>query len=76
MRPSIFTTQLNNLRRLRDHDEMMLIRHLQAEGLNKDDARRAASEYLSDSYHINRKLGGIVSIERLPGDNGGPLLDE
>ena len=54
------------------HDETMIARDLQASGLSRVDALRAAYEHVKGTRRAGITPGGIVSISRRPGDNGGP----
>lgn len=53
-------------------DETMIARDLQAAGMRRVDALRAAYEHVKRTRRGGVTPGGIVSISRRHGDNGGP----
>lgn len=62
-------------------DEVALARHFQREhGMSRGDALRAAAKHVAENAWRYRGSGGTevvsVTVERRPGDNGGPALDD
>jgi hypothetical protein len=62
-------------------EEVAIARHLQRDlGLSRSEALRAAAEHVARQLHRRAYEGNAavvsVTIERLPGDNGGPALGD
>jgi hypothetical protein len=78
-RKSPHTEQLNRRERNRLNEEVALARALQAFGMTRSDALRAAAEHVAQMDRSGRVLGNIVgqsvSVKR-EGDNGGPPLTD
>lgn len=70
------SAHLDALEQGRLNDEVMIARDLQASGLTRSEALKAAADHVARMYRQGREPGGIVSVERQPGDNGGPILND
>lgn len=62
-------------------DEVAIARHLQRElGLSRGEALKAAAEHIASNAWRRPQEGAAlvvsVTVERMPGDNGGPVLTD
>ena len=60
----------------RINDETMIARELQASGMTRGDALKAAADHVAAMYRAGREPGSIKAVTRPVGDNGGPILED